>query len=610
METGLSPRAKRELGRGSGHRGSSRDHDSPPSPASETNRSGLLSPSTQPRPDEHNNGLRYLKVGFWILALVLGGTEAWITRHAMNPDGIVYLDLSDACLRRDWSMVINGCYNPLYPGLLGLARVIANPSPYSEFPLVHLVNFGIYLGALASFEFFLHHLTVFKDGAIATAAKKARVTFPAWAWVSLSYAAFLWAVFGLVTVWKSTPDMCIALVIFLACGIILRIRSQAADWKPYAFLGIVLGFGYLTKAVIFPLAMVFLLLNLFPLRHSKSRLRGLAISLMLFCVISGPFIVALSASRGRFTIGDAGRLNYFWFVNGGTRFIHWQGGSSDNGIPLHPTRRIFDKPAVYEFGTPFSATYPPAYDPSYWYEGMTPHFDLWGQLHVLVSSMEAYWRMIKDVLPGLVVMLLMVLYGMRKQSTWISDVFRCWPLVLPAITALGMYSVTHVEPRYVGPFMALLFVTIMASIWLPDSPHSRRVLWSCAAVMLITMTVAVAGLTAREWKKAKTFSTLPQRTVVEALNQGGVHPGDRVASIGYAFGASWARLARVRIVAEITTLDANDFWTADSSVRSRAIEAFKKTGAKVIVTDTLPAGVSDARWKQIGANYYAYFLQE
>ena len=64
---------------------------------------------------------------------------------------------------------------------------------------------------------------------------------------------------------------------------------------------------------------------------------------------------------------------------------------------MHPTRKVFDRPAIYEFGSdPVGGTYPIWYDPSYWHEGETPHFDLRGQLRVLHWSAQEWWRLLVD----------------------------------------------------------------------------------------------------------------------------------------------------------------------------------------------------------------------
>jgi len=48
--------------------------------------------------------------------------QAWSDRHGITPDGVSYLDLSDAVVDGSWRGLVNAYWSPLYPLLLGLAR--------------------------------------------------------------------------------------------------------------------------------------------------------------------------------------------------------------------------------------------------------------------------------------------------------------------------------------------------------------------------------------------------------------------------------------------------------------------------------------------------------
>ncbi len=63
--------------------------------------------------------------------------------------------------------------------------------------------------------------------------------------------------------------------------------------------------------------------------------------------------------------------------------------------------------------------------------------------------------------------------------------------------------------------------------------------------------------------------------VAIVLKQLGFHAGDPFGSIGDAFNAYWARLDRLRVVAEIPREDANLFWAAES-VRQAQIPAHRR----------------------------------
>ena len=94
------------------------------------------------------------------------------------------------------------------------------------------------------------------------------------------------------------------------------------------------------------------------------------LSLVIFLGLSSPLILILSRSKGRWTLGGGGELVYAWFVNGTPVFYNWQGEAPNVGVPKHPTRKLFDRPAVYEYAAPIRGTYPPWYDPAYWNAGL------------------------------------------------------------------------------------------------------------------------------------------------------------------------------------------------------------------------------------------------
>ena len=97
--------------------------------------------------------------------------------------------------------------------------------------------------------------------------------------------------------------------------------------------------------------------------------------------------------------------------------------------------------------------------------------------------------------------------------------------------------------------------------------------------------------------------------VAQQLHRLGVQPGDDVAVIGYAFESYWARLARVKIVAEMFGWEADPFWRGSPSFQSRIIEAFRSTGAKAIVAEDVPPYARFKGWQQINdTNYYIYLL--
>ena len=201
-------------------------------------------------------------------------------------------------------------------------------------------------------------------------------------------------------------------------------------------------------------------------------------------------------------------------------------------------------------------------------------------------------------------------FGRRLcHKTWwscITDIAQNWHLLIPAIAAMGMYALVYVAPRYIGAFVLLLWAGIFSGVRVPDSQESRKLL-TCVSIAIMITIGAVVGLPIALHLQYQ--SAHVQWQVADGLKQMGIEAGDEVAFIGKTFEAYWARLAHVRVIAEIPTEDVNTFWAAEPPLRSRVLETFATTRAKVIVAERVPRSASKIEWQRIGdTGYGVYFL--
>ncbi|HET6671340.1 MAG TPA: hypothetical protein VFH15_14025 [Pyrinomonadaceae bacterium] len=562
----------------------------------------------------------------WLTALLLGFLQAWGRRHEsadglayMSPDGISYLDIGDAYMRGDWYIAVNAMWSPCYSWLTGLWLRLFKPSSFWEFTFVRLLNFLIYAVALLSFAYFLRVLR--RD-------RQLRVTgiaLPEWSWLVFGYTIFIWTSLFMNRVSRTSPDLLVAALIFLASGLLLRIRAAASRWQLFAALGIVLGVGYLTKTIMFPLAFVFIFVAYLLARHTmefKPALLRTAISLLVFLTLATPFLVVLSRARHRFTIGDSARLNYAWYVNGTTRFTHWQGEPPDSGTPVHPTRKIFAAPAVYEFSAPPGISYPPWYDASYWYEGVTPHFNLRQQLTAIARNLTRLYHFLfyRFFLGALTFALFVLLYQSGRRRIVMQNLSAYWFLIVPALTALAIYLAINIEPRYLAPFVAVIALSCVAAFQLAASDETRRLVSGVCLGLVLVFVVSVIPETARsaysagrDLSSGNSAARDVQWQVAQGLRQHGLQTGDRVASVGNTMFAAWPRLARVRVVAEVPETpgdEAKKFWAVDEQIRAQALAAIASTNARVIVAENAPSWASEEGWQRLGTtNYLIYVLQ-
>lgn len=572
-----------------------------------------------PFTDDERLRLRSIRFFFRALAVVLGGAFTWAAAvtHSMNPDGVSYLDIGDALMAGEWSAGLNAIWSPLYPLILGAANRIFNPPIHWQFPLVHVVNFLIFLLALVAFEFFWRQAGSARRCLISV--DNGRLALPTWAWDSLGYSLFMWSSLALIQVWSVTPDMLMAAHLYLAAGLIWKVRAGNRSPSTFLLLGLILGLGYLTKAIMLPIGLLLWVAVITSLPDKRRALRSLLPGVGLFIVISGAYVLGMSASKGRFTTGEVGKLTYARYVSG-LEYPHWQGGGGGHGRPIHPTRQISSDPPAYEFGSPIHATYPVSYDPSYWYEGLEIRWNLGRQLQQILKSGSYYFDLFFLRQGGILLgaAALLILSGVRFGS--FEAVGKRWGLGLVAVLTLGAYGLVYVEPRYVGAFLIVLWGDVFAVIRLPEGTMSRRLLAVLPVVMALQVLVILAGFTVSGFLDLSATEETPTRIldhrpapewpgeVALYLWDLGVKPGDDVAVIGYGFDSYWARLADVQIVAELLATEADPFWRGTPAIRNQVIDAFAGTGARAVIAENVPPRVSLKGWHQVGDSSYYIFL--
>lgn len=562
-----------------------------------------------------------------LASLALGLLHAWLGRYAMNRDGMSYLDVGDSFYRHDWANAVNAYWSPLYPWIIGLVLGAAQPSPKWEFPLVHLVNFGVFVVALFAFRFLLRALLAFasKRTVDAKTNDNDSEALPEWALVILAYAIFLWTALEVERMFEVTPDLAVLACVCLTAGMLLRLRQCGTLWK-FALFGLILALGYWTKAILFPLAFVTLAAGYLWKRSRPGWGRGMALAALVFLCASAPLIFLLSHQKGRFTFGDSGKLNYAWFVSPRTYWRNWQGEGQvpGSGTAVHPTRQLLRHPPLFEFDGPVAATYPPWADPSYWNEGLQGHFKLKRHMEVLADTLPREARLLFRARPEMAagVIILALLSG----QTWPAGLRELWPLIAMSMAGLGIYLPILEHDRHLGGFVLVLFLTLIAAVRLrpdlqkdvhQDAPKAGACV---AAAVFLVMALGTADYTLRVFTSHLAIagsgpnSTGQDLVAAQELRRMGAQPGDKVAVIGDGASAYWARLGKLRIVAEImdTNMDANmdrnqgskQFWDAPEEARQNVYNLLAQAQAKLVVASCPPCPSAALGWKSIAGTSY------
>jgi len=568
-----------------------------------------------------------LRTWLWLAAILLGGTQAWMSRYTLSThDSVSYLDIADAYLRADWHAALNAHWSPLYSWLLALTLGVLKPTPYWELAAVKALNFLIYLGALVAFDFFLRALVAHNHRQFERDNRDRFLSVPDWVWIVSGYSLFIWSALRWTTLYSDTPDLCTAMFVYLAAGILLRAPSGADGWLTFLLLGVVLALAYFSKTALLPISAAFLVAAMFSANSLRRAFPRVLLAGLTLALVSAPFIAALSAKEGRFTFGEAGRYVYATFVNPGfpvVDLLHWQGDEPEFGTPTHTTRQVHESPAVFEFSTPIAGSYPPWYDPSYWHAGIKTRFDLAQQTKVLVRNLLFAWT---TFLAALVFGYLALVIGGDRVRHSLAALKANVVVLIPAAAGVLVYLVatdlpksdipTQPAMRYIAPFVVLLFAGVFSSVRLRDTEESRHWL---TGVTLAAVTVVGASLVASlAWDRITTSRIHWEHVdwkIAAGLADLGIGPGDAVANLGSSETLYWARLAKVRIVAEIPgNTSETDFWTQPAQARVDALRAIQRTGAKAVVAGSRrprPASAMGEGWQRIAdRDVYVYLFNK
>jgi hypothetical protein len=281
---------------------------------------------------------------------------------------------------------------------------------------------------------------------------------------------------------------------------------------------------------------------------------------------------------------------------------------------LHPVKRVFPAPATYQFAGPVGGTYPFWYDPSYWQEGLKPHFDLRGQARAIARGMSSYWSLCSDPLLQLnVVAGLCIFYLLAaKPLVCIKRAAANWPLVLPGLSALGLYALVTALYRYVAPFVLILWLAAFSGAWIPSCQRAKR--WIAVISISIVATTVVSAVLHVGQNPIAWRSIEPEYwEAAMALKESGIRPGDKLAIIArepcgdeLAFVA---RLARAHIIAQVNRRDR--FFAADPPTQFQVIQALARSGAKaILMTAEPPRAASGTKWEALGLTNYYFCLLE
>jgi hypothetical protein len=227
------------------------------------------------------------------------------------------------------------------------------------------------------------------------------------------------------------------------------------------------------------------------------------------------------------------------------------------------------------------------------------------QVRVVIGHLLFYAELLLHQQNCLLAAWLTFLMVARRNA--VAELGKMWPLLLMCCAALGLYMLVHVETRFIGGYVAILWLTLFSSSCVPShlSRFSGYLLLAVSGAMLIS----VVDETARAVREGGPYSAMTNVALSDRLDAMGLHAGDRIAIVGGA-GIYAARLSGVKIVAEIMGEDTPAFWRLTPEKTRIVFQKMAESGARMVLApDPGPPLRVDSSWAKVeGLPFYLHRL--
>lgn len=584
---------------------------------------------------------RKLLWAYALLLLVAAVGYARYDTYMMDGDGTAFMDIAQYMNTHRAGLAINGYWNPGYPAVLAVAERLTPPTLWRELVLVRYVNVVIFgLAMLGTLAF-----TTSLAEARTRQSEPLLFALPDGALHLLGLALLAMSLGRELPVAAPRSDTLLFALLMTAGSLLVRgLQAPQKVWIP-AVLGLVLGTAYLTKSFAF-LPSVFLVLAWFlaSMLHAKARRRsgllGTTLFAVLFALVAGPYIIAITRQLGHFTTGESARLNYAFFVDLTGRWHEWYHHDLGHalGVFQHPETVLANAPPVFSYAAHPQGTFPLWFDPAWWTLGIKPH--VWPKGHALrlARNLVVFLRYLLGrpeifVLLGVLLAAGAVWPRMRRgkglAAVWRTEIWFIAPL-LWGLLMFAIYLPIDLQDRYLTAPLLLVLLPIFASLRTPDRNErgpkftggSLPGLGSALVALFagILLVQAVTYLAEKRRHIAPEEQSHPGYSseifnAAAGLQALGVRPGDKVACMGDKACYTdfyWARLAGAQIEGEVETPGEADPITVWNEAKNK--DAITKPLAGLglsYIVSLFPNSMSKpAGWIQLGgSNFFAYPLQ-
>ena len=561
-----------------------------------------------------------------LIAVVLGALEGLYGRVRYSGDAISYLNVARAIHAGDWKLAFNPMWGIGYPLLVSGVSLLFPQTATGEWMAIHCLNLFIFAAALASFYFLV----------------RVAVRTPRLRWILQDSAAYRFLIVGAFTIFLSIelsmdnvsrvgPDMLVSCLMFLAAALLIKLEEKP-ELRLAVLLGLITGLGCSVKNVFLPLTFLFAGAVFLTQKDRRAGLLTAVTTLVSAAIFITPYVSGLSWAAGHLTLGESGSINYAWHVNKLEDGAFWQGGNNDPfGKPIHPPLMALDKPHIYLFEEPFPVTFPPFFNPPYFYQGYRHIFHLKWQISAIVHNLYQILKAFKTqvILFALVLCWVLRIYSVPGRGKWLGPRVGLWPLAVISTAGILLYVLVWVEGRYITSFLAMLLLIALfkliaqgqAGPGLPSAmPNRSLLLWilmiGCASTLIATEHDDVRDVLGH-LRHHQFFKNDTEWTAGLYLQQLGLVPGDRVAIVSDLLDSStanWAYMDHLILIGQLRgekppypVNDIDVFWNSSPQQQKEAMEIFHRAGAKLVFAMAKPKGVDAPGWDPVpGTPFWIY----
>lgn len=258
-------------------------------------------------------------------------------------------------------------------------------------------------------------------------------------------------------------------------------------------------------------------------------------------------------------------------------------------------------------------TLPVWYDPTFFYQGLQVRFGFGRQIRAIVRNSRILTvQLMKHEGPLFLLIGILCIAAFSGRARIRLPIS---PLTVWALSALCLYVLVTVTPRYVAPFSVLLMTMIFgaccdslltAGLFIRRSANAATVL--CLAIWMALF----CRFELYEYSPRSLRAQIQYQVVAAGMSGLGIAPGANVAVVGSPF-VSWARTARLHIGATIgyrgggRRSDVDSLWTLSPAEFEALCESLRTAGIRAIVSAENCDNLTRRNWMPItGTRYCVY----